>query len=82
MAAIDKLSTEQRDLLMKTDIVSLINRTVHIMDTANRIDIASQWDRLKPVLEHITQHAREDIFESRKRIATIKTAFKGKGKVK
>lgn len=69
MSAIDKLTANERDVLMQIDLETLINRTVRVLDMEDKHKLAMQWDMLKPALLSIVQHAREDIFESRKRIA-------------
>lgn len=69
MSAIDKLTAGERDVLMQIDLETLINRTVRVLDMEDKHKLAMQWDVLKPALLSIVQHAREDIFESRKRIA-------------
>ena len=69
MSAIDRLTAGERDVLMQIDMLTLINKTVRALDVDDKHRLAMQWDMLKPALLSIVQHAREDIFESRKRIA-------------
>jgi hypothetical protein len=71
MSAIDRLSKAERDVLMRTNIKSLIKMTVRALDHTKSEDLSVSWVELEPALFHIVTHARDEIFEARKRIAAF-----------
>lgn len=67
---IEKLSEMERNMLLRFQLVPLLNRTIDHMRATGREPLAMEWDMYSNILITLVTTARQEIFDARQKRAS------------
>lgn len=69
MSVIDKLNEMERNMLLRLQLVPLIDKTIAHMRATERHPLAMEWDMYSNILITLVTTARQEIYDARQKRA-------------